>query len=79
MESGFRRDATGQLIPRHIIEDFVCTWNGEEVFHAELFPAIAANPFLAFEATALESGTITMRWTDDQGAVAEESADIMVE
>jgi sulfur-oxidizing protein SoxZ len=79
MESGFRRDATGQPLPRHIIKDVVCTWNGEEVFRAELFPAIAANPFLSFRAVALDSGTIVMRWADDRGAVEEESATVTVE
>ena len=38
----------GQAIPRDIINSFVCTYNGEEVLRADLFPAIAANPFLSF-------------------------------
>ena len=44
METGFRRDNVGKAIPRDIISRFVCTYNGDEVFRAELFPAIAANP-----------------------------------
>ena len=48
METGYRLDNTGAAIPRDIINRFVCTYNGEEVFRAELFPAIAANPFIAF-------------------------------
>ena len=48
MESGQRRDAMGEAIPRDIINSFVCTYNGEEVLRADLFPAIAANPFLSF-------------------------------
>jgi sulfur-oxidizing protein SoxZ len=78
MESGQRRDAMGRLIPRDIVREFVCTWNGEEVFRADLFPAIAANPFLAFFAQAEESGTIVMSWTDDHGAVQSESVSITV-
>ena len=53
MEPGVRRDNTGQLIPRDIINRFVCTYNGEEVFRADLFPAIAANPFLAQRAAPI--------------------------
>jgi sulfur-oxidizing protein SoxZ len=79
MESGFRRDAVGKAIPRDIINKFVCTYNGEEVFRADLFPAISANPLLAFSAVASDSGTIVMSWTDDQGAVQSESATITVE
>ena len=46
METGYRRSQLGAPIPRDIIRSFVCTYNGTEVFRAELHPAIAANPFL---------------------------------
>jgi sulfur-oxidizing protein SoxZ len=78
MESGFRRDEVGKPIPRHIIREFVCTYNGEEVFRADLFPAIAANPFISFSAIAEESGTFVMSWTDDRDEVRSESASITV-
>jgi sulfur-oxidizing protein SoxZ len=79
METGFRPDATGKLIPRDIITDFVCKYNGEEIFRAELFPAIAANPFIAFSTVATESGTLTFEWTGDNGFEATETAAITVE
>jgi sulfur-oxidizing protein SoxZ len=79
MESGQRRDNAGRAIPRDIIHGFVCTYNGEEVFRAELFPAIAANPFLSFCTVATESGTLVFSWTDDEGNVQTESARIEVE
>jgi sulfur-oxidizing protein SoxZ len=78
METGFRPDATGQVIPRNIIKEFVCTYNGIEVFRAELFPAVSANPFLSFTTVAVESGTITLTWTGDNGFSATESAEIIV-
>ncbi len=46
MESGYRVGPNGVLIPRDIIQLFTCTYNGAEVFRAELSPAIAANPFI---------------------------------
>ncbi|MGH6783886.1 MAG: thiosulfate oxidation carrier complex protein SoxZ, partial [Sphingomicrobium sp.] len=61
METGYRRDNMGAAIPRDIINSFVCAYNGEEVFRAELFPAIAANPFLAFHTIVTESGTLTFK------------------
>lgn len=79
METGFRPNATGQLIPRNIIKDFVCTYNGAEIFRAELFPAVSANPYLAFTTRATESGTITMTWTGDNDFSAMESVAITVE
>ena len=79
MESGFRHSTVGALIPRDIITSFVCTYNGEEIFHAELYPAIAANPFLTFSTVATESGTIVFKWTGDNGFSISESAAITVE
>jgi sulfur-oxidizing protein SoxZ len=79
MESGQRRDATGQRIPRDIINRFVCTLGGEAVMQADLFPAIAANPFLAFFAVAEQSGTLVMRFVDDEGHEQIETAEIAVE
>ena len=40
METGFRRNDVGQPIPRNIITNFVCTYNGDEIFRADLYPAI---------------------------------------
>lgn len=79
METGFRRTQTGKTIPADLIRRFTCTWNGEEVFRAELRPAIAANPFLSFHAVALDSGTLLFEWTGDHGFVATHSARIEVE
>ena len=52
METGYRLGPTGAVIPRDIINRFTCTYNGQEVFRADLFPAVAANPFIAFFAVA---------------------------
>ena len=79
METGFRVDSMGKIFPRDIITDFVCKYNGEEIFRAELFPAVAANPFFAFSTTATESGTITFEWTGDKGFSASASRNISVE
>ena len=78
METGFRRTQLGQVVPRNIINLFVCTYNGEEIFRAELHPAIAANPLLAFTMVATESGTIAFKWLGDSGSSVIESAKITV-
>jgi sulfur-oxidizing protein SoxZ len=79
METGFRVDSMGKVFPRDIITDFVCRYNGEEIFRAELFPAIAANPFFSFFTTATESGSITSEWSGDNGFSATASRNITVE
>jgi len=78
MEPGVRRDTMGRLIPRDIINRFVCTYNGEEVFRADLFPAIAANPFLTFFTVATASGELVFRWTDDGAITQTETVKISV-
>jgi sulfur-oxidizing protein SoxZ len=79
MESGQRRDNMGEVIPRDIINSFVCTFNDQEVLRADLFPAIAANPFLSFAVVVQESGMLAMTFTDDHGVVQTETANITVE
>jgi sulfur-oxidizing protein SoxZ len=78
METGFRRTQLGELIPRDIIRLLVCTYNGVEVFRAELHPAIAANPLIAFTTVATESGTLEFRWSGDNGYSATQSVQITV-
>lgn len=78
METGFRTDASGSIIPRDIINRFTCIYNGVEVFRADLSPAIAANPFLSFFTLATESGTIALSWTDDGGETQTETVAITV-
>ena len=79
METGHRVDAKGAPIPRDIVNRFVCTYGDAEIFSAELFPAISANPFLAFSTLAMASGTIRFAWTDDQGHTETAGAKIVVE
>ena len=79
METGYRTGSDGALVPRDIINRFVCTYNGEEIFSADLFPAIAANPFFSFTTIATESGLIAFRWFDDQGRAQLETAKITIE
>jgi sulfur-oxidizing protein SoxZ len=79
METGFRHTQRGELVPRDIITLFTCSYNGVEVFRAELHPAIAANPLIAFHTVATESGTLEFRWTGDNGYSATHSAAITVD
>lgn len=78
MESGQRRDETGQAVPRQIIHAFRAAYNGVEVIRLELHPAIAANPFLSFAAVADQSGVIELSWEDDAGVKQTETAAVEV-
>lgn len=78
MESGSRRTQLGVVIARDIVTSFFCTYNGEAVFQATLYPAIAANPFISFSTIATESGTITFTWQGDNGFTVTEQVAITV-
>jgi len=77
MESGQRADSEGRLLARDIIRRVECRYAGELIFAADLFPAIAANPYLAFHTVAVASGPITVRWQGEHGF--EHSASVTLE
>ena len=78
METGYRRTERGAPIPRDIVRTFTCTYNGVEIFSAELRPAIAANPYLSFFTVARESGTLAFHWQGDNGFAVSSSAGLTV-
>jgi sulfur-oxidizing protein SoxZ len=79
METGYRHTETGEPIPRDIITGFTCTYNGAEIFRADLHQAISANPFITFFTVATESGTLEFRWSGDNGLEETAQAKIVVE
>ena len=79
METGYRRTAAGDIVPRDIVTNFICRYNGKEIFRADFFPAIAANPFLSFFTVAQESGKFEFEWIGDKGFSETASASISVE
>jgi len=78
METGYRRTERGVAIPRDLVRYFACTYNGVEVFSAELHPAISANPYISFFTRATESGTLAFHWRGDNGFAVTNSATITV-
>ncbi len=67
METGNRKDAAGNIIPRDIIHTFTATFEGRPVFSADLGPGIAANPYLAFYLKVPGPGALELVWLDDSG------------
>jgi sulfur-oxidizing protein SoxZ len=78
MEPGYRHTADGKVVPRDIITSFTCRYNGVEIFRADLFQAIAANPFVTFFTVAAESGKFEFEWIGDNGLSETASASISV-
>jgi sulfur-oxidizing protein SoxZ len=69
METGLRHDSQGQVIPRKIINRFICRYGGEVAFSVDLHEAISANPFIEFYLRTAESGRLEFIWEEDGGGV----------
>ena len=78
METGYRPGEDGRLLPRDLIRRFACHYDGETVFSAELFAAVAANPLIAFTTVATASGTLRFTWEGDNGFAQTETVALTV-
>ena len=78
METGYRTDDTGRAIPRNVVRNLTCRYNGDLVFAAQLSSGIAANPYLRFFVTARTSGELVFEWIDDAGRRVAERAPVVV-
>ena len=56
MESGQRKDASGNLVPAWHIQDVSASLNGKQVFSCEWGPAVSKNPFLQFVVKGAKAG-----------------------
>lgn len=79
METGYRRGSDGERLPRDILTEFVCSFDGEPVFSARLYPAISANPFLSFSLALERSGELAFSWRGDRGFQHTERVALVVE
>lgn len=82
METGYRHGDDGAVLPRNLIRRLTCRYfdgrDDVEVFSAELFPAIAANPYVSFFTVATASGTLRFSWQGDGGFSQTESVELTV-
>ena len=73
METGLRRDGSGDPIPRQIINRFTCEYAGKMVLDVAMEPAISANPYMEFDVKVDESADFVFTWYDDDGSVYSET------
>lgn len=66
MEPGVRFSTDNIVVyPRHILQEVQAFYNGNQVFRAEWFSSVSANPYLSFHVKAVESGEIEVVWISD--------------
>lgn len=69
MDSGFVKDAKGQLIPPHYIQQVTIEHDGKPVFIADWGPAVSKDPYLKFAFKGGKKGDdLKVSWTDNKGA-----------
>ena len=68
METGQRKDSSGNVIPAWFIQQVTATHNGKPVLTADWGPSIAKNPFLQFVIKGGKAGDkVAVTWTDNKG------------
>jgi sulfur-oxidizing protein SoxZ len=77
MESGQRKDAAGNLVPAHFINEVSASLNGKVVLTAEWGPSVSKNPFLQFVVKGAKAGDkISIDWKDNKGDARTDEATI---
>jgi sulfur-oxidizing protein SoxZ len=68
MDSGFVKDAKGELIPPHYIETVEFEHAGKTVFTALWGPAVSKDPYLKFSFKGAQKGDeLKVSWVDNKG------------
>jgi sulfur-oxidizing protein SoxZ len=68
MESGQRKDASGNTIPAWFIQEVSASLNGKVVLTADWGPAVSKNPFLQFTVKGAKAGDkVAVTWKDTKG------------
>ena len=68
MESGQRKDAAGNLVPAHFINEVTASLNGKVVMASEWGPSVSKNPFLEFNIKGAKAGDkVVVVWKDNKG------------
>lgn len=68
MDSGFVKDAKGELVPPHYIETVKFEHDGKDVFSAFWGPAVAKDPYLKFSFKGAKKGDdLKVSWVDNLG------------
>ncbi len=66
METGLRLNELDDWVRQRIISSFSCSYGGESLFRARLYPSVAANPFFEFHCRATHDAALDFAWYDTQ-------------
>jgi sulfur-oxidizing protein SoxZ len=68
METGLRKEASGELVPAMFITEVTAKLNDKVVMQAQWGQAVARNPYLAFKVRGGKAGDkVSISWKDSSG------------
>lgn len=68
METGLRKDPSGNLIPAHYITQVTAEHGGKQILKADWSQSVSQNPFLAFKFKGGSKGeSVKVSWVDSKG------------
>ena len=68
METGTRKDSSGNVIPAWFIQEVTVAHNGKTVLTGEWGPAVSKNPCMQCTAKGAKAGDkVTISWVDNKG------------
>jgi sulfur-oxidizing protein SoxZ len=68
METGQRKDESGQVLPMNFIQTFTVSLNGKPVIDGQLNTSISKNPLFTFKARGIKAGDkLSVAWMDNLG------------
>lgn len=77
METGQRKDSSGNVVPAHFIDLVEAKWNDKVVLSAQWGPAVSRDPFLSFKFKGGKKGDkVTLSWKDNKGESRSDTTDI---
>ena len=77
METGQRKDASGNVVPAWYIQEVTASLNDKVVLTAEWGPAVSKNPFMQFVVKGAKSGDkVSVTWKDNHGDTRTDTATV---
>ena len=75
METGQRKDASGQTVMPHFIQTITIAVNGKPVASIESGQAMSRNPVIGFKLPGVKTGDrLTVEWSDNRGMTKSETS-----
>ena len=68
METGQRKDTSGNVVPLHFIQELSVRLNGKLMLEGQISQAVARNPVFSFRLKGVKAGDqLEIAWLDNRG------------